>query len=118
MYDNEKLVETHSGFRRFIYSEHPQSEGYKLTLSVDFLSYYRVILQRLKLYQCDRKLIAKRLTLNKFNNMKPSRIEYMMFLSATAVLLNICLPTWKDTLDYEEWISKFEPIVEETINKL
>lgn len=127
---NDRLFNLNNfrNFAKSAQSVHPTSGIYKLTykliLDVDFLSYYQIMLQRLQLYQCDKQLIAKNLTLAKFNNAKSSRIEHIMLLSSTVVLLNISLPKWENTIDYNKWISKFESIskfeliVEEAINKL
>lgn len=93
-------------------------KGFEEIYDVDYLFYYRMVFDRLSLYQCDQKTLAKQLTMNKINKSKSERKSYMMHLCATAYVLNMTIPSFNNNLDYEELITKLEPIVEDAILKL
>lgn len=64
------------------------------TVSVDFLSYYKIMLERLLYYDCDKKKLALSLTLDKFDEIascKDQRIYFMFLLYGTLAVLNMPL---------------------------
>src|SRR5437868_3099071 len=74
-------------------SKHNKKElkagNYDVVLDVDFISYYKIILQRLQYYDCDRKNLAKLLTLKKFDDISHQREFFALFLYGIAMMLNI-----------------------------
>lgn len=113
---NYKTRKTHVNkceFKKLPYMSNHRD--YDETLDVDFFSYYRIMVERLSLYQCDQKALAKQLTIDKLNKCKTGRKSYMMYLCSTAYLLNITIPPFDNDLNYENLITRLEPIVEDDI---
>ena len=93
----------------------------ELMLHVDFISHYKIMLERLKYYECDKHKTALSLTLNKFNEMsndKNNRVYFALVLCGTSQILNLSVPFPVSNYTYDEIINLLQDDIREHIMKL
>ena len=76
-----------SEFGEITMQDRMKSTG-KSKQDADFVSFYKIMVQRLNHYECNKQSIALSLTLDKFNKMSINkfRMEFMLFLVGTATV--------------------------------
>jgi len=84
------------------------TQGYDQITYVDFISYYNVIVERLKYYECDKQTLALKLTLNKFDSYKDSSTIFMFMLIGTSIILGINIPSPINQFKTKELINLFK----------
>lgn len=96
---------------------------HKPKLDIDFVSYYKIILQRLQYYDCDKQKYALAMTLDKFDKMSNSeygsyRVNFLLILCGTANILGVTIPSPINQFDVSELITLLEQPVRTEIIKL
>ncbi len=106
-----------------VYYQSCEDEGDKVSheyiYDVDFVSFYKLMLERLFCYDCDKRKIALSLTLSKFDKMVSDKccVRVALYLYGTAIAASLDM-SWKTTdWTYQEVIDILqEPVRDYLVN--